>query len=442
MNQQNTQEVELSLFHCMINDQETLVNAATMLSPALFSDKTNRQIFAYLRDQSSKSGKVDQALASFEITSLGEEATERYFEILNVGSRVVNPSWGSSHKYADRIILAYQRVNLVQKLESAKKLCEEGTHEDFSELHQDVVSMFAQDPYATDKQKTVFGPKELADDFYERVATAGDKVDSIPTGFTLIDEYTGGLKPGKLIVIGGRPSMGKTSLALNIAEHVSFVEKKKVLFVSLEMKKDDLVDRIACVHLRLGTQAMDKKATWDDATKGLVAGVCETIQQSQLFVSDEMKYDVDSLIALVKLQHTLVGVDVVIVDYLQLLSSSGYKGNKVGEVSDITRKMKLLSLDINAPVILLSQLNRGSESRADKRPTMADLRDSGSIEQDADIIFFVSRNKPNEIDKREPDLGDNEARILLEKQRGGPITDKIVLGFRADQTRFLNQITK
>lgn len=442
MQKNETYEVECSLLYCMIDDVEVLLQSAATISEDHFSDQVNKRLFSFLKGKASTGKKIDFAATLYDLSVADSAASDRFTDIMAMGFRVASTTWGAAQAFLDKLELDRQRNRLEGSLNAAIKLCQTGVYKNSGELVSDVLTYFESMREAQMNSTVVFSPEELADEFYDRVANAGNKEVGIPTGFPILDQYLGGLRPNKLIIVGARPSMGKTSLALNIAEHVAFNEHKKVLFVSLEMERDDLVDRIACVHLRLDTQAMDHKDKWTESTKNQVHEVCEKIKSSQLFICDELATDVDKLISLIRLQDKLEGVDLVIIDYLQLMSSSGYKNQKVNEVSDITKKLKTLARELKKPFIVLSQLSRGLESRSEKRPTLADLRDSGSIEQDADVVILINRNKEGELEKREPDLSNEEARIIIAKQRGGPTTDNIVLGYRKEQTRFLNPKSK
>jgi len=257
----------------------------------------------------------------------------------------------------------------------------------------------------------------------------------VRTGFYDLDRSTSGLQPGDLIIVAARPSMGKTSLCMNIAENVAVSEGKPVLVFSMEMSSDQLTLRLAGSngqinqqHLRTGQ--LDNYE-WDCLTQAV-----EKLSKSPLFIDDSPALSSAELRARARRQARVVGgLGLIVVDYLQLMSGGGEGGdeNRATEVGVISRGLKSLAKELNCPVIALSQLNRGVESRTNKRPLMSDLRESGAIEQDADVIAFIYRDDYYNPDSKEPGV----AEVILAKQRSGPV-GTIKLGFQRQWTKFTN----
>ena len=258
-------------------------------------------------------------------------------------------------------------------------------------------------------------------------------VTGIPTGFIDLDYRTAGMQPSDLILVAARPSMGKTALVLNIAQHVAFKQKVTVAIFSLEMSKEQLVNRLFSLESKVDSQHIRTGNLSDSEWEKLIesAGI---IGRSQLIIDDTPGISISELRSKCrkyKLEHDL---KLVIIDYLQLMSgSSGRNDSRQQEISDISRSLKALARELSVPVIALSQLSRAVEQRPDHRPMLSDLRESGAIEQDADVVMFIYRddyyNKDTELK--------GVAEIIIAKQRNGPI-GTVNLAWLPDYTKFAN----
>ncbi len=258
------------------------------------------------------------------------------------------------------------------------------------------------------------------------------KVKGLPTGFKHLDNLLAGLQSSDLIILAARPSMGKTSLALNIAEHVAIKEKKGVAVFSLEQSKEQLADRMICAQAGIDAWKLRTgKLSEDDFPKiGYAMGV---LSEAPIFIDDQPFSNVMEIRAKARRLQMENDVRLIIIDYLQLMQGSKTSGdvNRVQEISEISRGLKALAREINVPVIALSQLSRAVEHRPDKRPQLSDLRESGSIEQDADVVMFIYRDEyydPETEDK-------NIAEVLIRKHRNGPI-GSVKLYFCGERTQF------
>ena len=266
----------------------------------------------------------------------------------------------------------------------------------------------------------------------EKAPKLSGTVTGIPTGFTDLDYRTAGLQPSDLVLIAARPSMGKTAFVLNIAQHVAFREDMCAAIFSLEMSKEQLVNRLFSLESKVDAQALRtgnlSDADWEKLVEG--AGI---IGDSKLIIDDTPGISIAELSSKCrkyKLEHDL---KLIIIDYLQLMNGSGRSESRQQEVSDISRSLKALARELNVPVIALSQLSRAVEQRPDHRPMLSDLRESGAIEQDADVVMFIYRddyyNKDTEL------KGISE--IIIAKQRNGPI-GTVNLAWLPQYTRFAN----
>jgi replicative DNA helicase len=261
------------------------------------------------------------------------------------------------------------------------------------------------------------------------------RLKGVSTGFSKFDEKTSGLHPGDLFILAARPSMGKTALALNIAQHVATKAKRTVAVFSLEMSKESLLTRMLCATARVDSQKFRAGYLSADERKRLQAAA-SSIVEAPLFIDDTAGIhlmDIHAKLRRLKAEH---GLGLVIVDYLQLMSGRGRFENRNQEISTISRGMKLLAKELNVPMLVLSQLNRAPETRqGDHRPQLSDLRESGSIEQDADLVGFIFREevyRPNDEGLR------GQAELILAKQRNGPV-GKIELVFLHEFTKFENR---
>lgn len=266
-------------------------------------------------------------------------------------------------------------------------------------------------------------------------------VTGIPTGFVDLDQKTSGLQQGDLIIIAGRPSMGKTALALNMAQHVALDVQLPVAIFSMEMSGQQVVNRMLGSVAKLDqhkirTGKIKTTEDWECLSEAL-----RKLDNAPIYIDESAALNALELRARARRLHRQCGgpgLGLIIIDYLQLMSASTQGENRATEISEISRSLKALAKELHVPVVALSQLNRSLEQRSDKRPVMSDLRESGAIEQDADLILFIYRdevyNPDGRVDGRD---NKNVAEIIIGKQRNGPI-GKVPLTFRGEYTRFEN----
>jgi replicative DNA helicase len=259
-------------------------------------------------------------------------------------------------------------------------------------------------------------------------------ITGVPTGFTDLDKMTSGFQPGDLVIVAGRPSMGKTAFSLNIGEHVAVDQSLPVAVFSMEMGATQLAMRMVCSVGRLDQQRVRTGQLVDDDWPRLTNAI-QKMQDSQLYIDETPGLNALELRSRArKLSRQCGQLGLVIVDYLQLMSSASASGeNRATEISEISRSLKGLAKELQCPVIALSQLNRSLEQRPNKRPVMSDLRESGAIEQDADVIIFIYRDEVYNPDS--PEKG--TAEIIIGKQRNGPI-GTVRLTFLGKYTKFEN----
>lgn len=297
--------------------------------------------------------------------------------------------------------------------------------------------------YDIRKGKDVNGPKRVSDvivnDVYDRLhklnSEEKEKFKAIPSGFGMLDKYITGLNKSDLILIGARPAMGKTSFALNLAQNVSMYGKKKCVVFSLEMTKEQLAERLLSATAGIPSQKLRTGELTDDEWVRLGNAAGE-YAQVELYLDDASNTTVPEIKSKIR---RLKNVDIIIIDYLGLLQSAVRKENRVQEVSEITRNLKMMAKDLNIPVVCCAQLSRGTEGRGKShKPQLSDLRESGSIEQDADIVLFLYREDyyRNEQDEdKQDEIDENSTELIVAKNRHGA-TGTIEMTFDKEFTRF------
>lgn len=270
-------------------------------------------------------------------------------------------------------------------------------------------------------------------DTLEALVDRGDAITGTPTGYTDFDELTAGLQPNALVVVGARPGMGKTSFAMGMAAHAALEEQRPVLFFSLEMSRLELSQRLLCSEARVdSTKVRNGRLSEDDWRR--ISHAIGRLGNANLWIDDNPNVNVMEIRSKARRLTGEVGqLGMIVVDYIQLMTGRSNAENRQVEVAEISRSLKILARELKCPVVALAQLNRGLEQRADKRPMLSDLRESGSLEQDADVVVFLYRDEQYNADS--PDRG--TAEILVAKHRAGP-TGVVRLAFLDHYTKFAN----
>lgn len=278
--------------------------------------------------------------------------------------------------------------------------------------------------------------RQVAMNVLEKIEEASKNqgtVTGIPTGFIDLDYKTSGLQPSDFVLIAARPSMGKTAFVLNLVDHIAVKKGLPCMVFSLEMSKEQLVNRMLAMESNVDSQKLRTGTLSDSDWDAVVEGI-GVIGKSKLIIDDTPGISIGELRSKCRKMKLEYGLSVVIIDYLQLMSGSGKGGdNRQQEISEISRSLKALAREMNAPVIALSQLSRACETRPDHRPMLSDLRESGAIEQDADVVMFLYRDDYYNKDTDMPNI----AEVIIAKQRNGPI-GTINLVWRPEYTKFAN----
>jgi len=291
---------------------------------------------------------------------------------------------------------------------------------------------------ADDRLKSGFiAMRDLVKDSFPKIEKLFEQkrlITGVPTGFVDLDEMTRGLQGGDLVIVAARPSMGKTSLVLNIAQYVAALGDQVVGFFSLEMSKESLFLRLLTSEAQIdGHRLMSGAIGGNDYHR--ISHALEKLNAMKLFIDDTANVGVLEMRAKSRRLQSEHGLNLLVVDYIQLMSGRGRFENRTLELASISRSLKGLAKELNVPIVVLSQLSRAPEARSDHRPQLSDLRESGALEQDADVVILIYRDDVYNKDPNSPDAG--TAELILAKQRNGP-TGVVRLAFLREQTRFAN----
>lgn len=413
-------ESEQAVLGCILIDPSVLGKVSLLIKPDYFYLPQHKSIFmAMLELDAAGNGKIDALLV---------------LELLK-----------SQHVFGDDDGKAYlvqlaEFVPTLENLESYCKIIKDKFYiRTLINVSNDIISMAydnqdeaekvldsaEQRIYDIRQGKAVAGPAKIGDvislvyeHLYKLNSEDKEQFKGLPTGFPDFDKMVTGLNRSDLVLIGARPAMGKTSFALNLARNVAVKTKKKVLFFSLEMSKEQLAQRVISTEARIPSQKMRTGDLTPQEWENL-SGAAVFLADTQLYFDDTANITVPEMKARIR---QLKNVECVFIDYLQLMQGSKKTENRVQEVSEITRSLKLMAKDLNIPVVVCAQLSRGTEGRGHShKPQLADLRESGSIEQDADIVVMLYREDYYKDEKDNPDdVVVNTAELLVQKNRHGP----------------------
>lgn len=427
----HTLEAEQNILGAVLIDPEAMVKISDKLASDDFYREDHKIMYEHMLQLYEKRRPIDMLTLTDALESSKKLALIGGASYIATLTSMVNSSVNIAH-HADMV----RNKAMLRKLISAgSRIADLGYQED---QETDIILDTA--------ESTLFGVSQtyLSNNFVPIstiLSESFDRIDElhknkgamrgVPTGFRDLDSLLGGLQRSDLIILAARPSMGKTALSLNIAEYAAIKGKAKVAVFSLEQSRDQLVDRILCSQAGVDSWKL-RTGNLNDEDFPRIGNAMGVLSEASIFIDDtpgQSALEVRTKARRLQMEH---GLDMIIIDYLQLMSGRGQE-NRVQEVSEISRSLKGVARELNVPVIALSQLSRAVEARPDKRPMLSDLRESGSIEQDADVVMFIYRDEYYERDTDKKNI----AEILVRKHRNGPVGE-ISLFFQAEQTRFRN----
>lgn len=427
-------EAEESLLSAVMLDNSTLYDVLERLVPEDFYRSTHQKIFSGIIDLFQKNEPIDLVTLTNLLKEKGDlEAiggATYLAKLVDTAPVAVNAQY-----YAKIIHDKSSLRQLIHKASIITKRC----YEDRGDV-QDMID-FA--------EKAVFeiSGNENRQSFYALSSLVQKNIDAleerqgnkslitgVPTGYSRLDNLTSGLQNSDLVILAGRPSMGKTALALNIARNVAVDANIPVAVFSIEMSREQLSMRLLCSEARIDSSRLRSgffsREDWVNLTSA-----AEVLSEAPIYIDDSPDISVMGIRAKARRLKMDKNIGLVIIDYLQLMKASSSSERRDLEISEISRSLKALAKELNLPVMALSQLNRKLEERQDKRPQLSDLRESGALEQDADVVAFIYRDEVYNRDEKNPSKG--TAELLLKKQRNGP-TGEIKLAFLNTYTRFEN----
>jgi len=427
-------EAEEAVLGCVLINPDAYFEVVPVLRPEDFYLHKHRWIwdaFVRLHDQRQP----------VDFITVGEEL-ERRNQLEEVGgaaflTHLVNTVPTSLHAeaYARIVQREAMRRRLLEAATTVAKLAY-NEDQDINQIVNDAeAAVFAVAEQRLTKDVTPI--KQAISAYYDRVQYLIEhrgEILGVPTGFIDLDKLLGGLQKSDLIIVAGRPGSGKTGMMLNIAKHAAQIHKKRVAIFSLEMSTEQLVQRIIAQETAIDSQRLRLGEVRDEELPLFVQAI-NVLSDIPIFLDDTPALTPLQLRAKCRRLDQEYGLDLVIVDYLQLMQGEGRSENRVQEVSYISRNLKALARELNVPVLAGAQLSRAVEQRTDKRPILSDLRESGSLEQDSDIVMFIHRPDMYEKEAGRTNLAD----IIVAKHRNGP-TDDIQLVFRGALTKFENAV--
>jgi replicative DNA helicase len=429
-------DVEKSVLGAILIDKEAVPKVLELLDPASFYNPTHQKIFQAMMALFEKGDPIDAVTLVEELRRRGQlNATEDpvYITELTMGA-----TSSANVEYHSRIVL--EKALMRSLISSSSEVLTRAYNdtEDALDLLDEAETKIFQ--ISERRMKRSFTPIKIAiHDTWEMLEAIHGKhggITGVPCGFPQLDDMTGGFQNSDLVIVAGRPSHGKTAFALTLARNAALHPHKPTTIglFSLEMSEQQLIIRMLSAEAKISAQKLRTGRLPDDDWKKLSKNIGK-LNDAKIFIDDSAALGILELRAKARRLKAEHNVGLIVIDYLQLIQGPRNAESREREISWISRSLKALSKELNIPVIALSQLNRSVETRGDKRPVLADLRESGAIEQDADVVIFVNRPEMYETDERKKADLEGKAEIIIGKQRNGP-TGMIELAFIKEYAGF------
>ena len=426
-------EAEQAIIGSMLTDRDAVISAIEILKEEDFYREDNKAIYTAILNLYNRAEPIDIITVKSELESMGKFEQVGGLEYLAELPEKV-PTTANAMKY---IKIVEEKSTLRRLIKTANEIIELGYSptEDVEDIMEgaekkifNIMQEKNQKGYAPIKDVLVESFTKL-EELYNRK----QHITGVPSGFTELDYRTAGFHGSELILIAARPAMGKTAFALNIATNAAVKANVPVAVFSLEMSKEQLVNRILCSESMVDSNKVRTgKLEEDDWTK--LAGARGPLSEAEIFIDDTPGINITEIRAKCRKLKLEKNIGMVVIDYLQLIQGSNKRGgSREQEISEISRSLKILAKELDVPVIALSQLSRAAEQRPDHRPMLSDLRESGAIEQDADIVMFLYRDDYYNQDSEKKDI----AEIIIAKHRGGS-TGTVELLWLGSYTKFVN----
>ena len=430
----NSTEAEISVLGAMLQNGTAVLRAAEQLKPEDFYQPEHKEIFTVLTDMNRRQTAIDLVTVQAELANRGSlEGVGGVRYLMKINADV--PTAANVQAYIDIV----REKSTLRKLIAASQDIMKDCYGQNKEL-QDVLanaekSIFdiVMNRQGGEELKPIGEALEIAYNKIEELAKLKGELAGVPTGFIDLDSMLTGLHPGELIIVGARPAMGKTSFAMNIAEHAAVNKGKTTAVFTLEMPREQIALRMLCSDARVDMQRVRKGTLHDDDWIRLAKSL-GPLSAAPMYIDDTAALSPTKLRSRCRRLMMDTGrLDLVVIDYLGLMRSDGRPESRNMEVSEISRSLKAIALELKIPIIACAQLSRANKDRIDKRPVLSDLRDSGSIEQDADVVMFLHREEYYNRETEDKNIGE----VIVSKQRSGPL-GTVKLAWLSEFTTFAN----
>ena len=428
----NNLEAELAVLGCMLLSEDASLGAVSALSVKDFYSEVNQKIFSAMVELYQKNVQIDYISLSDELSTNNQLDAVGGMSFLVSLTNLV-PSAARWKSYVDIIKKCSVNRSLIKSCERVLNKAYNGDEDSLGEAEKNIFELSEKGQVSSLDHISPY--LDTVMDKFREINKNGGQVQGVTSGFYAIDDVTRGWQKSDLILIAARPAVGKTALSMNFIVNAALKKKKCAVF-SLEMSKAQLVQRIICsvAGVDMGS-ALNGSLQANDWTK--LFNAMKTLKECEIYIDDSTLNTPSEILSKCRKLKREQGLDLVMIDYLQLMYSDKKTDNRQNEVADISRRMKVLAKELDVPVLLLSQLSRAVESRTSKKPVLSDLRESGAIEQDADIVMFI--HKPEEMQgvEHKDQAIDYVAEIIFAKHRSGKI-GSVFIGWKGSRVSFVN----
>ena len=429
----NSVEAEISVLGAMLQDSNAVLNATEQLKPDDFYQPEHREIFTAICNLYRDRSPVDLVTVHTELARKGSlDGVGGNAYLMKIMNTV--PTSANVQAY---ITIVLQKSTLRRMIQACRNI----TGDCFTQQEPVETILSKAEKAVFDIAMNRAGNETLVPlgevlvktyDQMDELAKLHGEINGVPTGFIDLDNMLTGLHGGELIIVGARPSMGKTSFAMNIAQHASVRKGKTVAVFTLEMPREQIAMRMLCSDARVDMQRV-RKGTLTDQDWVKLSQSFDRMARAPMYIDDTAGITPTQLRSRCRRLMTEKGLDLIVVDYLGLMRGDGRSESRQLEVSEISRQLKAIALELKVPLMACAQLSRANKDRQDKRPVLSDLRDSGSIEQDADVVMFLHREEYYNKDTEDKNI----AEVSISKQRSGPL-GTVKLAWLSENTTFAN----
>ena len=427
-------EAEISVLGAMLQDSTAVLRAAEQLKPEDFYHPEHKEIFTTLSAMNTQQTAIDLVTVQAELAKRGTlDGIGGVKYLMKIIADV--PTAANVQSY---ITIVREKSTLRKLIAASQGIMKEcyGQNRELQDVlanAEKAIFDIVMNRQGGEELKPLSDALTIAYEKIEELAKLKGELAGVPTGFIDLDSMLTGLHPGELIIVGARPAMGKTSFAMNIAEHAALNKGKTTAVFTLEMPREQIAMRMLCSDARVDMQRVRKGTLHDDDWMRLAKSL-GPLSAAPMYIDDTAALSPTQLRSRCRrLMMDNGGLDLVVIDYLGLMRSDGRTESRNMEVSEISRRLKAIALELKIPIVACAQLSRANKDRIDKRPVLSDLRDSGSIEQDADVVMFLHREEYYNKETEDKNIGE----VIVSKQRSGPL-GTVKLAWLSEYTTFAN----